>query len=212
MAGRRKATAAVVQSEEDGWLTRPLVDALVKAIQVEKLPRRFAALHCGVSPQTFESALQAGASGASGPLAAELARKVYKAIAKDVGQEMKDLQRLGEDDPKAAVLYLQAKYPADFGGHVRIAPDEFAVPERQKRTRGMLLDNPPPRMQAEFRAHGWFRMPPGIADRDREAILGILAGYEKAPALLTSGEDSSTGKDGKNTTETEAGTGAGPHE
>jgi len=200
VAGRRKASAAVLSADGDGWLTRPLVDALVKAIDKERLPRRFAALHCGVSPQTFETALQQGASGQGGPLAVELARKVYKAMAKDVGNQMEHLQRMGEENEKANVLYLQMKYPEDFGGHVRTAPDEFAGPDRQKRTRGMLLENPPPRMLAEFRAHGWFRMPLGVTDEDRSAILGILSSYEKAPAILTQGE------------ETEAGTGAGPHE
>lgn len=198
MAGRRKANAAVLSAEGDDWLTRPLVDALVKAIDKERLPRRFAALFCGVSPQTFETALQQGASGQGGPLAVELARKVYKAMAKDVGTQMEHLQRLGEEDPKANVSYLQMKYPEDFGGHVRTAPDEFAGPERQKRTRGMLLENPPPRMLAEFRAHGWFRMPHGCSDADRASILAILQSYDKAPAILTSGED---------TAETEAGTG-----
>lgn len=195
MAARRRSSAAtaIVQSDGDSWLTRPLVEALVKAIEKEKLPKRFAALHCGVSPQTFETALQEGASGMGGPLAVELARRVYKATAKDVGQEMKDLQRLGKDDPKATILYLQAKYPEDFGGHVRTAPDEFAVPERQKRTRGMLLDNPPPRMLAEFRAHDWFRMPRGISPEDRAVILGVLAHYEGKPApILTTGAAAET--------------------
>lgn len=191
---RRKATAeAIVQSDGDGWLTRAMVDALVKAIEKEKLPKRYAALHCGVSPQTFETVLQEGASGMGGPLAVELARRVYRALAKDVGQEMKDLRRLGKDDPKATILYLQAKYPEDFGGHVRTAPDEFAVPERQKRTRGMLLDNPPPRMRAEFAAHGWIRLPPGISAEDRALIAEICARYEPK-TILTTGRE--TGADG----------------
>ncbi len=201
MAGRRKASAAVVQSQGDGWLTRALVDDLVRAIAVEHLPKRWAALRCGVSPETFATALQEGASGSGGPLSVELARRVYEAMAKNVGEQMGYLHRLSEEDPRACEQYLKATQPEDFGGHVRTAPDEFASPERQKKTRGMLLDNPPPRMLAEFKAHDWFRLPKGISVADRETILGILSSYDKPPALLTAGE-----------AETEAGTGAGPHE
>lgn len=194
MASRRRSGAAVVAAEGSGWLTRKLVDDLVDAVDKKHLPKRFAALYCGVSPQTFETALQEGASGAGGPLAVELARRVFKAIARDVGARMRDLDRLAKDDPRASTAYLQTKYPEDFGGHVRTAPDEFAVPERQKKTRGMLLDHPPPRMLAEFRAHGWVRIPADATPEDRAAILAIIDRYEQAPlraaqaAILTTGE------------------------
>lgn len=217
MAPRR--STAVIADDGSGWLTRKLVDDLVDAIDKQHLPRRFAALFCGVSPQTFETALQEGANGAGGPLATELARRVYKAESKNIAQGMKDLDRLGRDDPRARHLYLQTRYPADFGGHVRTAADEFALPERQKRTRGMLLDNPPPRMLSEFRSHGWFRIPSTASPEDRAALLALLERCESAPVqpILTSGESTSEQEPATDTpappATNEAGPGTdGPHD
>ena len=182
----RKRSSAV--GEDGDGLTQLLVDQLVAALETP-LPRRFAALHCGVSPKTFERLLQDGASGAGSQLAVELARRVYQFEARDVGEEMKHLKTLAAINPQATRTYLELMHPADFGGFVRTAPDEFERPDRQKRTRGHLLDNPPPRMLADFKAHDWFRMPRGITKRDRAAILKILAVYEKRQALLTAGTD-----------------------
>ncbi len=188
----RKRSSPV--GEDGGGLTPALVDQLVEALQ-KPLPRRFAALHCGVSPKTFERWLQDGASGAGSGLAVDLARRVYQWEAQDVGEEMRHLKTLAAINPQATKTYLELMHPADFGGFVRTAPDEFERPDRQKRTRGHLLDNPPPRMLADFKAHDWFRMPKGISKRDRSTILKILTSYERkqTAALLAADTDPSRG-------------------
>ena len=176
---------ALARAEDSGWLTRELVDSLVAAIE-DKLPRRHAALRCGISPKTFEAALQDGASGTGGALCVELARKVYGWEARDVGLQMGHLHRMAEHSPQAAELYLKNRHPADFGGFVRTTPDEFEAVARQRKTRGHLLDHPPPRMLAELKAHDWFRFPRGMPAKVKKAILATLAKYDKpidAPQL-----------------------------
>lgn len=184
---------ALARADESGWLTKVLLEQLVEAIE-EKLPRRHAALRCGISPKTFEAALQDGASGTGGPLTVELARRVYQWEAKDVGKQLGHLHRMAEHSPQAAETYLKARHPADFGGFVRTTPDEFEAVARQRKTRGHLLDHPPPRMLAELKAHDWFRFPKGISAKDRKAILSLLAKYDKpseAPQLTTGETDPS---------------------
>ncbi len=181
---------------EDGdGLTIDLVDRLVAARETP-MPRRFAALHCGVSPKTFERWLQDGASGTGSRLSIDLARKIYQYEAADVGQEMAHLKVMASHNPLATKTYLELMHPADFGGFVRTAPDEFERPDRQQRTRGHLLDNPPPRMLADMKAHDWFRMPKGIAKKDRAVITKILAFYEKQAAALLAAPHEASGETG----------------
>jgi hypothetical protein len=180
---------ALAHPEPDDGLTQELVDELTAAV-ASPLPRRFAALKCGVSPKTFERLLQDGASGVGSKLAVELARRVYQFEANDVGEEMAHLKKLAQFNPQATETYLRVMHPADFGGFVRKTPDEFEAPQRQQRTQDRLLDHPPPRMLAKFRAHDWFKMPPGISADDRAAVMAILARYEqRATAALTEGGD-----------------------
>lgn len=180
---------ALAQAEADDGLTQELVDALSAAV-ASPLPRRFAALKCGVSPKTFERLLQDGASGVGSKLAVELARRVYQFEASDVGEEMQHLKQLAKFNPQATEAYLRVMHPADFGGFVRKTPDEFEAPQRQQRTQDRLLDHPPPRMLAKFRAHDWFKMPPGITAEDRAAVMAVLARYEqRAAAALTEGHE-----------------------
>ncbi len=183
-------TGALDHPEPDDGLSQALVDALVEAVS-SPLPRRFAALKCGVSPKTFERLLQDGASGVGSRLSVELARRVYQFEALDVGEEMQHLKTLARHNPQATEAYLRIMHPADFGGFVRKTPDEFEAPQRQQRTQDKLLDHPPPRMLAKFRAHGWVKLPPSMSDEDRAAVLAILARYEqRATAALTEGGDS----------------------
>jgi hypothetical protein len=43
-------------------------------------------------------------------------------------------------------------------------------------------------MRAKFRAHGWVKLPAGMSDEDRAAVMAILARYElRATAVLTEG-------------------------
>jgi hypothetical protein len=186
---------ALAQAEPDDGLTQELVEQLVAAVE-SPLPRRFAALKCGVSPKTFERLLQDGASGVGSKLAVELARRVYLFEATDVGEEMQHLKTLARHNPQATETYLRVMHPADFGGFVRKTPDEFEAPQRQHRTQDRLLDHPPPRMLAKFRAHGWIKLPPEMSDEDRAAVMAILARYElRATAALTEGGDDAEGKE-----------------
>ncbi len=173
---------ALAQGEADDGLTQDLVDELVEAV-ASPLPRRFAALKCGVSPKTFERLLQDGASGVGSKLSVELARRVYQFEANDVGEEMQHLKTLARHNPEATATYLRIMHPADFGGFVRKTPDEFEAPQRQHRTQDRLLDHPPPRMLAKFRAHGWVKLPPSMTDEDRAAVMAILARYELRATL-----------------------------
>jgi hypothetical protein len=173
---------ALAQADPDDGLTEALVEALVAAVE-SPLPRRFAALKCGVSPKTFERFLQDGASGVGSALSVELARRVYQFEAADVGEEMQHLKTLARHNPQATETYLRVMHPADFGGFVRKTPDEFEAPQRQQRTQDRLLDHPPPRMLAKFRAHGWVKLPPSMTDEDRAAVMAILARYELSATL-----------------------------
>jgi hypothetical protein len=195
-----KLSPPPIRDDLDGdGLTQDKVDDLVLAVQ-SPLPRRFAALKCGVSPKTFERLLQDGASGVGSRLAVELARRVYQFEAQDVGEEMQHLKTLAAHNPQATETYLRVMHPADFGGFVRKAPDEFESPHRQQRTQDRLLDHPPPRMLAKFKTHGWFRMPSAITPEDRASVLGILDRYELR--ALTAGPPTEGGSDAEATEDT----------
>lgn len=182
---RGDTTLALDQSFDETGLTPELVRGLVADIRAG-YPRRHAALKRGVSPKTFQGWLEDGAAGIGGPLMVELARRVYRWEARDVGGHFVALKVLARQNPQATELYLKLRYPEDFGGHVRSSPDEFELPERNQRKRAKLLSDPPPRMLAEMRAHDIYKLPRHMSAEDREAILAILAKYEVvAPALPT---------------------------
>jgi len=178
-----RSSAALDQSFDETGLTPELVRGLVADIRAG-YPRRHAALKRGVSPKTFQGWLEDGAAGIGGPLMVELARRVYRWEARDVGGHFVALKELARQNHQALELYLKFRHPEDFGGPVRTAPDEFERPERNQKKRAKLLADPPPRMLAEMRAHDIYKLPRQISAEDRAAILAILAKYEAvAPAL-----------------------------
>lgn len=168
------------RSEDGDGLTRSLKDALVDAIVEDRLPRKYAATSNGVSPRTFELWIAMGAAGSGSALHAELARDVYEAEGMRVSQQMKNLDTLGSADPKAAVAFLQFFKPLDFGGSPPTG-DEFAEPARNAQRQDLLLENPPPRMLAKFREHGWWKFSPRIDDEDRMVLLAIQEKYAQLP-------------------------------
>lgn len=172
----RKKRRQVRRSEDGDGLTRALLNALVDAIVEDKLPRKYAATMNGVSPRTFDLWLAMGAAGTGSALHAELARDVYEAEGGLVGEQMRNLHTLGREDPKAAVAFLQFLKPMDFGG-TPPAGDEFAEPARNAQRQDLLLANPPPRMLAKFREHGWWKLPPKIEDEDRLVMLALQEKY-----------------------------------
>lgn len=176
-----KRKRRMVRRSEDGdGLTRSLKEALVEAIVEDRLPRKYAATMNGVSPRTFELWIAMGAAGTGTALHAELARDVYEAEGARVGNQMRNLDILGRDDPKAAVAFLQFFKPLDFGGTPPTG-DEFAEPARNAQRQDLLLDNPPPRMLAKFRAHGWWKFSPHIDEEDRMVLMAIQEKYAAQP-------------------------------
>src|ERR1044071_7645805 len=73
-------------------LSRALADRLVDARQ--RMPRRFAATSCGVSPKTFERWIQIGASSNDDPICVQLARRIFEVEGHDVGEAISDLRIL----------------------------------------------------------------------------------------------------------------------
>ena len=172
-----KRKSRMVRRLEDGdGLTRALKDVIVEAIVEDRLPRKYAATSNGVSPRTLELWIAMGAAGTGTALHAELARDVYEAEGSLVGQQMRNLSVLGREDPKAAVCFLQFFKPLDFGGSPPTG-DEFAEPARNAQRQDLLLDNPPPRMLAKFREHGWWKFSPRIDDEDRLLLLALQEKY-----------------------------------
>ncbi len=178
---RFRGGSRIVKRSEDGdGLTRRLLDSLVQAIVEDKLPRKYAATVNGVSPRTLELWISMGASGMGTPLHAELARDVYEAEGALVGDQMRNLHALGSADPKAAVSFLQFFKPLDFGGTAPTG-DEFAEPARNARRQDLLLSNPPPRMLAKFREHGWWKFAPVLEDEDRMVLIALQEKYSQQP-------------------------------
>jgi hypothetical protein len=178
---RFRGKARMVKRSEDGdGLTRRLLDSLVQAIVEDKLPRKYAATVNGVSPRTLELWISMGAAGMGTPLHAELARDVYEAEGALVGDQMRNLHVLGSGDPKAAVAFLQFFKPLDFGGTPPTG-DEFAEPARNAQRQDLLLSNPPPRMLAKFREHGWWKLPPNLDDEDRMVLIAMQEKYSLLP-------------------------------
>lgn len=178
-----KRKRRMIRRSEDGdGLTRSLKEALVDAIAEDRLPRKYAATVNGVSPRTFELWITMGAAGAGTPLHAELARDVYEAEGAHVGQQMRNLHSLGQADPKAAVAFLQFFKPLDFGG-TPPAGDEFQEPARNAQRQDLLLSNPPPRMLAKFRQHGWWRFATEMEEEDRMVLIALQEKY--AARMLT---------------------------
>lgn len=172
-----KRKRRMVRRSEDGdGLTRSLKERLVEAIVEDRLPRKYAATSNGVSPRTLELWIAMGAAGTGTPLHAELARDVYEAEGAHVGQQMRNLDALGAADPKAAVAFLQFFKPLDFGGTAP-AGDEFAEPARNAQRQDLLLDNPPPRMLAKFREHGWWKFTVQLEEEDRMVLMAIQEKY-----------------------------------
>jgi len=176
-----KRKRRMVRRSEDGdGLTRSLKEALVEAIVEDRLPRKYAATSNGVSPRTLELWIAMGAAGTGTPLHAELARDVYEAEGALVGRQMRNLDVLGREDPKAAVAFLQFFKPMDFGGSPPTG-DEFAEPARNAQRQDLLLSNPPPRMLAKFRAHGWWKFTTELDEEDRMVLLAIQEKYAAQP-------------------------------
>ncbi len=176
----RRKRRMVRRSEDGDGLTRSLKDALVEAIVEDRLPRKYAATSNGVSPRTFELWIAMGAAGSGSAIHAELARDVYEAEGMRVATQMKNLDTLGAADPKAAVAFLQFFKPLDFGGSPPTG-DEFAEPARNAQRQDLLLENPPPRMLAKFREHGWWKFSPKVDDEDRMVLLAIQEKYAALP-------------------------------
>lgn len=166
----------VKRSEDGDGLTRSLKNALVEAIFEDRLPRKYAATSNGVSPRTLELWIAMGAAGTGTALHAELARDVYEAEGARVANQMRNLDTLGSADPKAAVAFLQFFKPLDFGGSPPTG-DEFAEPARNAQRQNLLLDNPPPRMLAKFREHGWWRFTTELDEEDRMVLMAIQEKY-----------------------------------
>ena len=182
-----KRPRRMVRRSEDGdGLTRTLKDALVEAIVEDRLPRKYAATSNGVSPRTFEHWIAMGAAGLGSAIHGELARDVYEAEGSIVGQQMRNLDALGRADPKASVAFLQFFKPMDFGGSPPTG-DEFAEPARNAQRQDLLLTNPPPRMLAKFREHGWWKFSPHVDDEDRMVLIAIQEKYAAQLNELTEG-------------------------
>lgn len=160
----------------DGGLTIDLVDKLVACISQQKLTRKYAALFCGMSPDTFELLLEMGETGTGTALHTDLAKRVHEAEATLVGHAMGNLHAMCEKDPKANELFLKLLKPGDFGGP-KADPDRFSGQGRNKKKRASLLANPPPRMLAEMRQYGYQRLPVNLSAEDQEAINAICAKY-----------------------------------
>jgi hypothetical protein len=160
----------------DGGLTIDLVDKLVACVAQQKLPHKYAALACGVSPTTFEDWLEQGETGTGTSLHIDLAKRIHEADANHVGHTMSNLHGMCEKDPKAAELFLKLLKPGDFGGP-KADPDRFSGQGRNKKKRASLLANPPPRMLAEMRQYGYQRLPMNLSKEDQEAINAICAKY-----------------------------------
>jgi hypothetical protein len=182
-----KRKRRMVRRSEDGdGLTRSLKEAIVEAIVEDRLPRKYAATSNGVSPRTLELWIAMGAAGTGSALHGELARDVYEAEGAHVGTQMRNLDVLGSADPKAAVAFLQFFKPLDFGGSPPTG-DEFAEPARNAQRQDLLLDNPPPRMLAKFRQHGWWKFSPELDEEDRLVLIAIQEKYTALPGLPEAG-------------------------
>lgn len=176
------------QRAKPGGLSRELADKLIEAINMP-LPRRWAALYAGVSPDTFKSLLEKGILSDDDPECVRLAREVYQTEGKGIAETfdaLRILARSGNAD--AAETYLRLMHPADFGGKVRTEPDEWAGAERHKQRRDHLLENPPPRMRAELQRHRWLQLPERLSKKEREVIDRIIARH-LAPALPAEGHE-----------------------
>jgi hypothetical protein len=160
----------------DGGLTIDLVDKLVACITQQKLTHKYAALACGVSPDTFEDWLEQGETGTGTALHVDLAKRVHEADANHVGHAMGNLHAMCDKDPKAAEMFLKLLKPGDFGGP-QANPDRFSGQARNKKKRANLLANPPPRMIAEMRQYGYQRLPTNLSAEDQQAINAICAKY-----------------------------------
>jgi hypothetical protein len=171
----------MIQVSDDG-LTAELADGLVAAIEVENMPRKFAATYNGVSPRTFERWLMMGSTGTGSALHVSLARRVYKAEGLKVGQTMTGLKAMALEDSRAAEAYLKMFKPGDFGG-VKPEPDEFESAERSSAKQDRLIDNPSPRMLAKFTARGWWKFPAEMSVEDRATLTAIQTKYRTTHAL-----------------------------
>lgn len=178
----KRPRRAVRRAEDGDGLTRMLKEAIVDSIVEDKLPRKYAATVNGVSPRTLESWIVAGASGLGSALHVELARDVYEAEGGIVGEQMRNLHVIGSADPKAAIAFLQFFKPQDFGGTPPTG-DEFQEPARNAQRQDLLLSNPPPRMLAKFREHGWWKFASDIDEEDRMVLIAIQEKYAVRPAL-----------------------------
>jgi hypothetical protein len=178
---RPKKTQRMVRRSEDGdGLTRALLDAVVESMVTDKLPRKYAATVNGVSPRTLELWITMGAAGLGTSIHAELAREIYQAEGGIVGAQMQNLYTLGSGDPNASVAFLKFFKPLDFGGQAP-AGDEFQEPARNAQKQDALLSNPPPRMLAKFREHGWWKFSPDVDAEDRMVLLAIQEKYARMP-------------------------------
>jgi hypothetical protein len=176
MATKRRAP-------KPGGLDPAVVDRLIEAVKMP-LPDRWAALYAGVSPDTFKNLLEQGILSDRDPECVRLAREVYRAKAKDIGDTFQNLRTLATQGgtAEAGEAFLRLMHPADFGGKIRTEPDEFQGAERHRQRRENLLDNPPPRMRAELRKHRWVQLPEKLSAKERAVIDAIIAKH-LAPVL-----------------------------
>lgn len=166
---------ATVVDETPGpnGLSYALADRLVESRR--NMPRRFAATSNGVSPRTFERWIQIGASSGDDPICVHLARRIFEAEGIDVRESLADLRMIRSASPQAAESYLKIMHPADYGGHVRTAPDEFEDQSRNRETQDRLLASPPPRMLAKLRQHRWLQVPAGATAEEMAAVETLIA-------------------------------------
>lgn len=177
----RPEPAAPEREVTGDGLTRELVDGIVGDIEINKMPRKFAATGNGVSPRTVERWIDKGTIGDGEPLHIEFARRVHAAESRVVGETMRNLHGISDKDARAGDYFLKAFKPGDFGGP-KAEPDEFDRLERQVSRRQSLLAKPPPRMLAELAAHGWWQFPVDVSAEDRAVLEALQAKY-RARAL-----------------------------
>lgn len=167
---------------DDDGLTSDLANALVEAIEVECMPRKFAALFNGVSPKTLERWIAMGATGTGSALHTSFARRIFRTEGSKVGRVMGNMERLAAVDCKAGESFLKLFKPGDFGGP-RKEPDEFDGIERNQQRQDKLLASPPPRLRAKMAMHGWWQFPVEMTGEDRAALVAMQRRYRSAPLL-----------------------------
>jgi len=161
----------VKKESEDGF--RADVAELLCAAIVQCPSRLLACQVSGITPGTLAIWLQRGAAPDAPPEFSRFLSNFLRAEA-DLAREL--FSKWVQFSDRSVMDFLLKRFPSIASDTETMSIVQGA--EQNLASRAKLLDNPPPRMLAEFAKRGWWRFQGKIDAEDRETLVALQRKYQ----------------------------------